>query len=317
MSRLLPIFIALAFAIACGAIALIMLRGGDEKVQEKQIVVEKPVEVIRPEPSKRILIASRYIAPGTVVDATMLERQEWPERLIVDQFLVDGSPQANVIGMVARSPFQPREPLALSKLAKQGDPSFIAATLPNGQRMVTIATDGINGVAGFIYPGDRVDVLLTHQVEIPNTDPRQRNAQPKQEQISEPLLVNVPVIAVDQRATSDTGEKTGLPSSVSLQVTPDDAQKLRLAEKRGSLSLALRSLKDKDEAINAPTTRYDITHFYTPAVAPSEIAEGEDGKPATPAPNPLTAQLPNQSEGVNITVVRGVRSEIVNLEQAN
>lgn len=304
--KLIPIFISIVVAIVGFYVAFVFM-GSSATVQEKQIIVEKPVEVIRPEPTKQILIASRYIAPGSIVDATMLERQDWPERLIVDQFLVADSPQANIIGMVARSPFQPREPLALTKLAKQGDPSFIAATLPNGQRMVTIATDGINGVAGFVFPGDRVDVLLTHQVEIPNTDPRKKDMQPKQEQISEPLLINAPVIAVDQRAASDAAEKTPLPTSVSLQVSPEDAQKLRLAEKRGTLSLALRSLKDKDEAIAAPTTRFDITHFYSPVVAP----EGEEGKPV----NPLTSQMPAQNQGVNITVVRGVRSEIINIEQ--
>ena len=305
--RLIPLFISIAVAFVAFYV-IYVFNTGNTPVKEKQVIVEKPVEVVRPEPTKQILIASRYIPPGTIVDSTMLERQDWPERLIVDQFLVADTPQANIMGMVVRSPFQPREPLALSKLAKKGDPSFLAAVLPNGQRMVTIATDGINGVAGFIYPGDKVDVLLTHNVEVPVSDPAAARNATKQEQISEPLLVDVPVIAVDQRASTDAAEKQTLPSSVSLQVTPDDAQKLRLAEKRGTLSLALRPLKDKDDNIATPTTRFDITRFYD--LSDPNGKEGEEGVKA----NPLMAKLPSQG-GINVMVTRGVKSETIQLEQ--
>ncbi len=298
--RLIAIFISLTVAVIFFFFAMNYL-GEKKTVVEKSVIVEKPVEVIRPEATKKVLIAARYIAPGTVIDPSMLDAQDWPERLIVDQFLLSGSPQANIVGMVARSPFQPREPLVLSKIAKQGDPSFIAATLPDGQRMVTIATDGFKGVAGFVYPGDRVDVLLTHVVEVPvQPTPQNPQAQPKQEEISEPLLVNVPVIAVDQRAMSDAGEKPVLPTSVSLQVSPEDAQKLRLSEKKGTLSLALRPIKDKGENLETPTTRFDITHFY--------ITD-----PSKTGMSPMAAAMP-VNNNVQVIVVRGVKSETVQIE---
>lgn len=299
--RLIAIFISLTVAVIFFFFLMNYL--GDKKtVVEHSVVVEKPVEVVVPEKTKKVVIAARYIAPGTVLDPSMLDAQDWPERLIVDQFLVAGSPQANVIGMVARSPFQPREPLVLSKIAKQGDPSFIAATLPDGQRMVTIQTDGIRGVAGFVYPGDRVDVLLTHLVEIPTqATPQNPSAQPKQEEITEPLLVNVPVIAVDQRAVSEASEKQVLPTSVSLQVTPEDAQKLRLSEKRGTMSLALRPIKDKDQNMISPTTRFDITHFYV-----TDPAKAGDK-------NPLAAAMPGAAT-LTVTIVRGVKSENVQID---
>lgn len=299
--RLIAIFISLTVAVIFFFFLMNYL-GEKKTVVERSVVVEKPVEVVVPEKTKKVVIAARYIAPGTVLDPTMLDAQDWPERLIVDQFLVAGSPQANVVGMVARSPFQPREPLVLSKIAKQGDPSFIAATLPDGQRMVTIQTDGIRGVAGFVYPGDRVDVLLTHLVEIPTqASPQNPQAQPKQEEITEPLLVNVPVIAVDQRATSEAAEKQTLPTSVSLQVTPEDAQKLRLSEKKGTMSLVLRPIKDKDQNIASPTTRFDITRFYMTDPA------NEEQK------NPLTAAMPGNST-LTVTIIRGVKSENVQID---
>ncbi len=301
--RLIAIFISLTLAVIAFFFFL-DFTGTKTQVIEKSVIVEKPVEVIKPEATKKVIIASRYIAPGTPIDPTMLDQQDWPERLIVDQFLVAGTPQANIVGMIARSPFQPKEPLVMSKIAKQGDPSFLAATLPEGKRMVTIATDGIKGVAGFIYPGDRVDVMLTHNVEVPTqASTKNPNAQGKLEEITEPLLVNIPVVAVDQRAMSDAGEKPILPTSISLMVSPDEAQKLKLSEKQGALSLALRPIKDKGEVISPPTTRFDITRFY---VSEPE-KEGEEPK------NPLLAAMPGAANP-SITIVRGVKAETVQID---
>jgi pilus assembly protein CpaB len=306
--RLIGLFISITLGLVTVFLGL-QFMPQESQTHETQVVVEKPVEIVKPEPTRQVLVATRFIAPGTTIDASMIDRQDWPQRLLVPQFViadtgnsalesaVDGNKQpSNIIGMIARAPFQPREPFMFNRLAKEGDPSFIASTLPNGQRIVTIATDGINGVAGFVYPGDRVDVLLTQNVELP-PNPDQPNASPRQEQVTEPLLVNIPVIAVDQRSTSAAQEKPSLPNSVSLQVSPDDALKLRLAEKRGSLSLALRSLKDKDESIAALKTRYDVTTFYNDSASTGENSPFASNKMATP------------QEKDKIIVVRGIVSE--------
>src|SRR5580658_4035513 len=97
----------------------------------------------------------------------MLYIQTWPKHLKLDD-MVEANPSepSGLLKMVARTPFTKGEPIMLSRLANEKDPSFLAASLPKGMRVVTIAVDQVSGVAGFIFPGDRVDVIITHDISL-------------------------------------------------------------------------------------------------------------------------------------------------------
>lgn len=283
--RFIGIIIAIALAITVG-IAVLKFTGGSKETatvatSQGEVppaapgapadnaggVVANPQAPVTEVPTVNILVASKDIPVGTVIeDSSYFDQQPWPKHLVLNQFITaDQAP--NVIKMVARAPFLAREPLILSKLANPNDPSFLAAMLPEGMRVVTIATDAPASIAGFAFPGDRVDVLYTHEVEKPKPQ-AQPNADgstptytaPEKQRVTEILVSNVKVLAVDQRSTSAAADKLVVPTTVSIEVAAADAQKIRLGEREGSLALALRSLKDEKKVDSyTPTLPSDIT----------------------------------------------------------
>lgn len=202
-----------------------------------------------------IYVASQPITIGTTISESMVSVQPWPEHLMADGFVrADG--KNSVVGMVARASFEAQEPILASKISNPKDPNFLAGTLPKGMRVITIQTNEVEGIAGFLFPGDRVDVLLTHMVKKWTTPPS-FNGQPttpaeEDDAVTETLLTNVTVLAVDQRASAagatDKEGRLVIPRSVSLMVSPTDAQRLRLGAKKGELTLALRALDDRESA---------------------------------------------------------------------
>lgn len=217
-----------------------------------------------------VLVARVPIAVGTVIDETMIDKQPWPSHLVLSGFVVGGSANSDVKGMVARASFQEREPLILSKLAKPNDPSFLAATLPKGTRAITIATDAVSGVAGYIFPGDRVDVLVTHNMLRELSEDAKGSG--GKAGVTEVLVPNVRVLAVNLRQPPGAKESivpaAVAPNSVSMEVSQQDAQRIRLAERNGTLSLALRSLQDHNEQeLPPPTLVNGLSQASVPAAA--------------------------------------------------
>jgi pilus assembly protein CpaB len=215
-----------------------------------------------------ILVARAPIAVGTMVTQAMIDMQPWPENLVLKGFIVSGSEEANIVGKVTRSQLQEREPFLANKLASATEPGFLAARLPSGMRAVTIATDAVSGLAGFVYPGDRVDVILTHNIPFQVSGPsRPGEARPLSDKpaFSEVIVSNVQVLAVNLRdAANKEDERYSAiisPSSMTLQINSDDAAKIRLAEKAGTISVALRSLADiNDSTIEKSANLKGITN---------------------------------------------------------
>ena len=244
--------------------------------------------------SINIYVAAKEIPVGTKVTEDMIAIQPWPENLVLDGF-AKADAKAAVIGTVARGTFQVQEPIIIGKLANANDPNFLAAELPKGMRVISIATNEIDGVAGFVFPGDRVDVLLTRDVEpadaaVKNSVEPGMSGAPmstaKPIPITETLLTNVKVVAIDQRSSNagSTDEKGHLliPRSVSLAVTPADAQRVRLGAKAGTLTLLLRSLADHDAADPLTLTGMnDISQFKTEDGADPESVRVLRGAPST------------------------------------
>ena len=248
---------AILFA-AVAAIVVLRMSSSEQEVVTTTSTVPTPQEV----KSANIYVAAQPIPIGTTIRQEMVSVQPWPEHLLLDGFIRADS-KTNINGMVARAAFQVQEPLLSTKLANPNDPNFIAGALPKGMRVITLQMNEIEGVAGFVFPGDRVDVMFTHQIAklVPSPNAaNEPNAPPveKEEPVTETLLTNAMVMAVDQRAaSSNTTDKNGnliIPRSVSLMVSPEDAQRLRLGAQKGTLTLALRSLKDKESSDPLITT---------------------------------------------------------------
>ncbi|MGE5723016.1 MAG: Flp pilus assembly protein CpaB [Sphingomonadales bacterium] len=191
-----------------------------------------------------VLVATRSLPVGTIIDAESVKFQMWPEGLVQPAYYTKGEaggdPSA-LIGSVVRNELTAGQPVTQGTLIKPGERGFLAAALGPGMRAVTVPVSITSGVAGFVFPGDRVDLVLTQQVPGGGDGPPLK--------VSETIMRNMRVLATDQR-TSGTNEE-GKPeiknfSTVTLEATPKIAEKIAVAQTVGALSLSLRSIADNN-----------------------------------------------------------------------
>lgn len=293
-------WIGLVVAVSLAAIAAFMVLRATSKTEDAPVVAQNdsPVVVSTPQAPADVETVDVYVAAdeipiGTTLQEGLLDPQPWPAHLVVEGFVVGPEEAKNTIGTVTRAAFKKREPLMKSKLVNPGDPNFIAGSLPEGKRVVTIRTDDLTSVGGFVFPGDRVDVLITHKIlreGITAKDLKEKGEGDLSENVTETLLTNIRVLATDQKASVNNEEGIKPANSVSLEVDPVDAQRLRLAEETGKLSLSLRSIKDKDNFDAVSLTRIATLSQYKP----------DFGQPAESTSATLSA-----GEYIPVTIVRG------------
>jgi len=195
-----------------------------------------------PTPSKSVLIARSPIQRGQILRPDDLAWEPWPEGGIDKNYILLGSrtPEA-YSGWVARQPISAGEPLIEAKIIAPGNRGFLAAVLHPGMRAVSVPVTVTSGIAGFVFPGDQVDLIVTYSVQ-DRPQPGQANAGPLLEhKISETMLRNVRVIAIDQKLESKAGE-ANVAKTATFEVTPKESEIVALASEMGKLSLSLRSL---------------------------------------------------------------------------
>ncbi|MBI1403421.1 MAG: Flp pilus assembly protein CpaB [Porphyrobacter sp.] len=201
----------------------------------------------------RVLVAKRALTAGTIITADALGFQPWPEELVKDAYFIDGEADMNkLLGTVVRYPITAGEPVTQGALVSPGDRGFLAAALGPGMRAVTVPVSAMTGVAGFVFPGDRVDLVLTQTVD--GDGPSLKAA--------ETVIRNLRVLATDQttETTTDENGKTVVNAfrTVTLEVTPKIAEKVAVAQTIGTLSLALRSLADNDTELEKAIAAGDV-----------------------------------------------------------
>ena len=189
-----------------------------------------------------VLVATRALPVGTIIDAEALRYQAWPEGLVQESYYLrgqNGENPADLIGTVVRNEITAGQPVTQGALVRPGERGFLAAALGPGMRAVTVGVSATSGVAGFIFPGDRVDIVLTQEV------PGGGDGEPLR--VSETIIRNVRVLATDQRIDARDENGNQVPeqiSSVTLEATPAITEKIAVAQTIGQLSLSLRSLAD-------------------------------------------------------------------------
>lgn len=203
----------------------------------------------------RVLVAKRALTAGTIITIDALGFQPWPKELVQDAYFIDGEADMNtLIGTVVRYPITAGEPVTQGSLVAPGDRGFLAAALGPGMRAVTVPVSAMTGVAGFIFPGDRVDLVLSQEIESQDEGPPLRSA--------ETVLRNLRVLATDQTTekTTDENGKTVVTEfrTVTLEVTPKIAEKVAVAQTVGTLSLALRSIADNQSELERAIASGDI-----------------------------------------------------------
>ena len=188
-----------------------------------------------------VLVATRALPVGTILDATALKFQPWPKELVDGAYYLKPTTDITKLqGTVVRNAITAGQPLTKGALVSPGDRGFLAAALGPGMRAVTVAVSNQAAVAGFVFPGDRIDLVLTQTVAGGGDGPPLK--------VSETIMRNVRVLATDQRTDNTVGEdgKSRLStfSTVTLEATPKMAEQLAVARTLGELSLSLRALAD-------------------------------------------------------------------------
>ncbi len=201
--------------------------------------------------TQNVLVAARDIAPGTVLAPDDIRWEPWPENLIDERFVVQpaqvekqskgADPQQEFLDRIARRSIMAGEPMSHEMVIKQGDTSVTAANIAKGMRAITIQVSPPEGVAGLVLPNDRVDVLMTVSVRdlvglVGWKDVVLRSS-------AETIMKDLRVVAINQKLSHDPKEGVAQPGNlVTLEVTPDQAERLRVSQETGSLSLVLRSM---------------------------------------------------------------------------
>jgi pilus assembly protein CpaB len=233
--RVVVIALMMVTAIALGLIAYQI---ANQPRQAVTATLQAPIEPL----TVSYLVAAHPVPPGTLARTDDFTLKTVPTDQVPPGAVID-SPEARAAlrGSLVRHYIETGVPLAANDLMQPRERGFLAAVLVPGSRAVSIGVDPVSGVAGLIWPGDHVDVILTQEMDQP--DGRTGHLV-----TSESVLTNVRVIAIDQdiaQGAPTGGNMAGrLTSTVTIQATTDQAERLAVATHIGHLSLAIRAAAD-------------------------------------------------------------------------
>jgi pilus assembly protein CpaB len=197
--------------------------------------------------STEVLVAKESIPAGTFVKRDHLRWQPWPDNGVAESYAVKGkADMADFVGAVVRQGITAGEPITSFRVVRPGDRGFLAAVLKPGTRAVSVSVSPETGISGLVFPGDRVDLILAQGFREINAE------QAPMRRASETVLTDIRVIAIDQK-TNDQNEKAAVVKTVTLEVTPKQAERVAVAAELGKLSLSLRSLAIGEDVAAADT----------------------------------------------------------------
>jgi pilus assembly protein CpaB len=288
----------------------------------------------------KVLVAKKSLPVGTIIDSTSIGFESWPKDALQDSYYQQSQPDADpskLLGTVVRYPIAAGQPLTRGAIVSPQDRGFLAAALGPGMRAITVPVNASTGIAGFVFPGDRVDLVLTQSVQ------GNGGGDSNPLKVSETIVRNIRVLAADQRYTDK--DEDGKPvvkeaRNVTLEVTPRMAEKIAVAQSIGTLSLSLRSIADQTSDLeravasgelkvpagtdpsqerqlltawsNRPmdtnttyTTGGDVSRFQrrtAPSAAPTPAA-AVSGKPGAPAATVPSGPVVRVARGNEVSVV--------------
>lgn len=208
--------------------------GGQGKSVVQQVA---DVKVEPQKPTVKILVAANDLPAGTLVRDEHMTWQAWPEGDdLEDKYIVENVRTTDeLIGTVVRQGIAAGEPISDGRLVKPGQSGFLAAVLKPGSRAISIEVDATSGIAGFVFPGDRIDLILTlntAQSELADVTPHHA---------SETILTDIRVVAMDQ-STDDQTQEASVRRIATLEVSPKEVEIVSVSRELGRLSLSLRSI---------------------------------------------------------------------------
>ena len=230
-----------------------------------------------------LVIAAIDIDLGSTISEPMLKVVAWPSAALPPNSFKDFK---SLNGRVLRAPIFKGEPILEPKLAPQGGVGGLPSMIKNGKRAISIKVNEVIGVAGFTLPGSFVDVMVN------TTDSRDKS-------VSKIVLTQILVLAIAQEAKRDDA-KPKVVNAVTLEVSPDEAEKLDLARSIGSLTLILRNPMDRLEMDTAGSRREDLLGKETEGLL------SKKNEPSAP-PQAARALAPARTHASSIEIIRGTQ----------
>lgn len=284
-----------AVAIVLGLVAVYLANTWFSGVEERQERAAAEQELVR------IAVAYRPVEFGTELTQDNVRMASWPANSVPAGAYTS---LANLIGKgnVAIRPIAEGEPILRARISER---AVLSANIPGNLRAVTVPVNAVTGVAGFVTPGDVVDVLLTRQIP--------GDGASGDDKMTTVILENVQVLAIDRRS-SERSTKPNVGRTATLQVDPLGAQKLALANEVGRLTLALRNVEDQTVGATGTVTtadldraRYYIRSRSQPAAPAAQQPVLVYAAPPQAAPAIETVQAPPRMRGPSMTVFRGTQ----------
>jgi len=254
------------FAIVIGALLSALIYGNLKSQRAELEAARRAMEL----GTTDVLVASEEIPIGTRIAAGQVHTVRWPADIQPEGAVRDASA---VVGRIARAGIDKNQPVVESQLVNEGT-GLLPLLIPGGMRGISVKVDEVTGVSGFITPNSRVDVLVAGN-----------DGSSTGEQKSKVILQNVKVLATGKSIEQKDDKPIEVPT-VTLLVTPADAERLTLATRSDPVRLALRSFRD-DEVVGTPGISTRALYGYEP-----EVAAAPEVKVARkPAPPPVIVDV--------------------------
>src|SRR6266536_3224498 len=266
-------FIIIVVAITMGAGAAYLARSWLQAQMNTSAVYQ---------PASHIVIAAESLAYGATVTSDNVSEIPWYTNMLPEGAFATKDDLLNGGRRTVLYPLKQGEPVLRSKVTGAGQRASLAAVLEEGKRAVTVRVDDVRGVAGFVLPGDFVDIVMIAD-----------EVSSRRQSYSDILLEHVKVLAIDQIA-SEAEEKPTVARAVTLEVTKEQAQKILLASNVGKLSLILGRPIESGRDPNRRIGERDIGRRIPEPVRPA----------VPPPPAPVAAAPAPPSNQVKVTIVR-------------
>ena len=240
----------------------------------------------------KILVAAQDLPIGKILGPKDFSWRTWPKDGLIGSYIKNEDIANRTIqGLVVRHGIRKGEPIVKNRLVAQGERGFLSAVLAPEMRAITLSVTRTSGLAGLVYPGDRVDVILVHNV---------RDSQGIERQAAETVLRNARILAVDDRMNDQSANKPAVGKTATLEVPESMMERMAVLQRMGNLTLALRSLpRSTDE------------NGFTIAA--------DEGVPTTSNPShtfdaEISTLLPPLTEESQMTVSRGANTSKVRIQ---
>lgn len=239
----------LLLLIAVGAAGLTAFFAKNWINAERQAILANQVQTRVEQSVIQVLVVQDDLKAGHFVREENLKWQSWPEDGLINEYAIQGERnKKDFIGAVVRNAITPGQPITNNLVVHPGDRGFLAAVLKVGMRAVSVPVNASSGISGFVFPGDRVDLILTSKF-----NSKDGEGKTLVRHVTKTLLTGIRVLAIDQKTESKDGEVNPA-KTVTMEVSPKQAEKVAIGLAMGSLSLSLQSLARDEENIDGTAT---------------------------------------------------------------